>query len=46
MVYTYCPVKRGYREDLKTISDKTGIEEIRSLPAVNFFKVKVNFEME
>ncbi|MEK6682143.1 MAG: AsnC family transcriptional regulator [Nitrospirota bacterium] len=40
------PSKEAIERILKTISDKTGIEEIRSLPAVNFFKVKVNFEME
>ncbi|MBI5181626.1 MAG: Lrp/AsnC family transcriptional regulator [Nitrospirae bacterium] len=40
------PSKEAIEKILKTISDKTSIKEIRSLPAVKFFKVKVNFEME
>lgn len=40
------PSKDAVEGILKRISEKTGVKEIRSLPAVKFFKVRVNFEME
>lgn len=32
-------------KNLKEISDKTGITDIRNLPTVRFFKIKVDFDM-
>ena len=40
------PSKDAVEGILKRISEKTGVKDIRSLPAVKFFKVRVNFEME
>ena len=31
---------------LKEISKKTGVKDVRNLPTVRFFKIRVDFDME
>ncbi|MBW2139167.1 MAG: Lrp/AsnC family transcriptional regulator, partial [Deltaproteobacteria bacterium] len=39
------PTVTDIERSLKEISEKTGVEEIRNLPAVRTFKIKVDFEV-
>jgi len=44
--FTFIARDMDYIEDaLKKISDETGATEIRNLPAVKTFKIKVDFEI-
>ena len=44
--FTFIAQDMDYLEDaLKKISESTGVNEIRNLPAVKMFKIKVDFEV-